>query len=72
MQKIDGKLCVSYPELTDGIVSISNYQQLVLRNKIQVLLRGCLDTPALIDFKSLPTHIKTACIEKYGSPQEQI
>lgn len=70
MQYHNNILCISHGELTDGIISASNYKLMVHRNKMRVIQRACFGTPALVAFDSLPDHIKTACIEKYGNPRE--
>jgi hypothetical protein len=41
-----------------GIISESNYRQLSARKTITVLRRGCLNTPALVDYESLPERFK--------------
>jgi hypothetical protein len=70
MEYYNNILAISHAELTNGIVSKDNYDQLKFRGKIQVIRRGCYGTPALIAFDSLPVNIKNACIEKYGNPRE--
>ena len=44
--------------IDSGIISKSNYDQLVSRKKIKVLQRGCLGTPALADFSSFPERFR--------------
>ncbi len=70
MQYHNNILCITHAELTDGIVSKTNYDQLKYRGKINVIRRGCYGTQALIVFDTLPMDIKKACIAKYGNPRE--
>lgn len=65
-------LCVTHTELTDGIMSKVNYDNLVRRGKIRVIRRGCYGTPALIHFDSMAQEIKTAVLEKYGNPRDTL
>lgn len=44
--------------INEGILSPSNYDNLVIRKKINILQRGCLNTPALIDYNSLPERFR--------------
>lgn len=81
MEYYNGKLCISYDDLTKGdiksdnlvdmpIISIANYRNLYNRKKIKVVRRGCLGTPALIEYDSLPPRFKALVIAKYGDPKE--
>ena len=72
MERYNNKLCITYEELTNGIVTESNYRNLTNRKKITVVRRACYGTPALIDFESLPTNIREACIRKYGNPKDHV
>lgn len=73
MEFYEGNIaCISYSELTDGIITESNYRNLCNRDKINVLRRGCYGTPALIEYDTLPQRIKDAVVEKYGSPYKMI
>lgn len=54
------------------IMSKSNYKQLSARGIIEVLRRGCKGTPALVSFESLPQKFKSAIVEQYGNPKEQV
>lgn len=81
MEYYNGKLCISYDDLIKGnsksnelqerpIISEGNYRSLCGRGKIKVVRRGCLGTPALIDYDSLPSRFKALVIAKYGDPKE--
>jgi hypothetical protein len=47
----------------------SNYKQLVLRKKVKVLQRGCLNTPALADFSSFPERFRRVMENVFGDPK---
>ena len=63
--------CLTCSELTDGIITTSNYSKMAHRGKLKVLRRGCYGTEALISFDSLPGKIKILVVAKYGNPYEQ-
>lgn len=46
------------------------YEHLVKRKQINVVSRGCRNTPALVEFDSLPARFKTAIEEKVGNPRK--
>jgi hypothetical protein len=50
----------------EGIVSKSNYDQLSARGNIHILRRGCLNTPALVSWESLPERFKKTATVKLG------
>jgi hypothetical protein len=50
------------------IMSKSNYDLLKFRGKLNVIRRGCLSTPALIAYDSIPDRFKAIIVEKYGDP----
>lgn len=55
------------------IVSESNYKQLQMRNKIHVLRRGCMNTPALVAYDSMPERFKRRVVEVIGkSPYDLV
>jgi len=74
MERYNGHVCITGSELIKsddnpkGIISLANYSQLVNRNHIKVLRRGCYGTPALIDFDSLPLRYKQLYTATYGDP----
>lgn len=72
MELYQGKWCISgseliiSPENPDGVMSIYTYKNLYLRGKITVLRRGCRNTPALIEFDSLPMRYQEQYLDKLG------
>lgn len=64
----DNKLCVSAGELIGAIMSKSCYDKQQQRGKIKVIRRACYDTPALIEFASLPVKYKNEYVRVYGDP----
>lgn len=57
--------------IDSGIISKSNYDQLVSRKKIKVLQRGCLGTPALADFSSFPERFRRVMENVFGDPKAE-
>ncbi|MCT4559840.1 MAG: hypothetical protein N4A41_00530 [Crocinitomicaceae bacterium] len=56
--------------IDQGILTQYNYQNLVNRGYIKSLRRACRNTPALIDFQSLPSRFKKEVIERFGDPKK--
>ena len=46
------------------------YRIMTVRKKINTLRRACYETPALIEFKSLPLKYREAYVAKYGDPEK--
>lgn len=67
----ENKLCISASELIGEIMSKSCYDQMKYKGKINVLRRGCYDTPALIEFASLPFKYKSEYIRLHGDPSSK-
>lgn len=65
-------LCVSYQELTDGIITADNYRQMVVRKKLRHMRRASYCTPALVAYDSMPDRIKQAYVEKHGDPRRNV
>lgn len=62
-------LCVSSRELTDGIITYSNYSKLVTRGRLDVVRRGGgEDNYSLVRWESLPPRIREGYVMKYGDP----
>lgn len=63
-------LCVHGGWLYDGgdILTINNYRNLVRRGFIDIVRRGCRNTPALVRWESIPERFKSIIIDKYGDP----
>lgn len=54
--------------INSGIMTKDHYDQLIHRSDLQVVRRGCRNTPALVAFDSIPDRFKTAIVEKTGDP----
>lgn len=74
MEYYNNILCFEAGWLIESdIVTKSNYDNLVYRNKLNVVRRASRNTPALIAYDSMPERIKQAIKEKIkGDPYEQI
>jgi hypothetical protein len=74
MEYFNNKLCIKANWLIEeGIISESNYKQLTCGNEkskrkpiIKVVRRGCLNTPAIIEFDSIPDRFKEKIKLKIG------
>ena len=51
----------------EGIMTASNYRKLNERGCLKTLRRGCLNTPALVSYESLPGRFKEAVVVKLGN-----
>ncbi len=70
-QFYNNTLCIEAGWLIDSdIISASNYKQLSFRNILNVLRRGCRNTPALIEYDSIPDQFKKEIVKKVGDPRE--
>lgn len=75
MEYYNGILCISGKELiksemnTQGIISEGGYNSWVYRKRINVVRRGCNETPALIEFASLPSKYKDLAKKRFGDPE---
>lgn len=68
----NNRLAIYASVLTDeGIISESNLQQLSVRNKINVVRRGCTNTKALVDYNSLPERFRRVIEMKFGDVTKQ-
>ena len=55
------------------IISESNYKQLSARQQLQIVRRGCLNTPALVAYDSMPERFKRRVVEVIGrSPYDLV
>ena len=52
-------------------MTCSTYKILKHRGQIHILRRACYETPALIEFKSLPLKYREAFVLKYGDPEKE-
>jgi hypothetical protein len=51
----------------EEVLTKSNYDQLKARGNIDIVRRGCLNTPALVSFESLPDRFRETVIVKLGN-----
>ena len=59
MEYYNNILCVEAEWLvTMGVLTSTNYRQLSARKDIRVVRRGCRNTPALVDYESMPSRFK--------------
>lgn len=71
LEYYNGTLCIPGTALIqsisnpDGILTEINYKNLRTRSKMNVLRRGCYETPALIAVDSLPTKYRNEVYTKY-------
>lgn len=57
----------------NDVITESNYKKMTTRQQIQVLRRGCLNTPALVAYDSMPERFKRKVVEVIGrSPYEVV
>lgn len=68
MQYFNNTLCITRDELVGGgFLSQSNYENMVKRDKIKTVRRGCRGTTALYEFESLPMDIKAEVSKKHDN-----
>ncbi|HEY3389240.1 MAG TPA: hypothetical protein VGK38_06680, partial [Prolixibacteraceae bacterium] len=74
MEYYNNVLCVQAGWLINdaAVISENNYRSLVTRDKINVVRRGCLNTPALVAYDSIPERFRALITEKYGDPRKGI
>lgn len=59
--------------IEQGITSKIEYDNLKRYHKVRVVTRGCRNTPAMIDYESMPDRFKRAVVEKLGrSPYQDV
>jgi hypothetical protein len=64
-------LCVEVASLIDeGVISFDNYKKMSIRKQINVIRRACNNTPALVEWWSIPERFKNVIIEKFGDPSK--
>ena len=67
MQLYNNTLAVEANWLFDeGIISESNYKKLKRTGHINVIRRGCLNTPALVSYESLPQRFRESVVVSLG------
>jgi len=57
--------------IDDGIMTKDIYRNMAKRKQINVLQRGCLNTPALVDYNSLPERFRKVIEMKFGDVTRQ-
>lgn len=73
MEYHDNRLCISMRELVDGgVMTNSNYCQLVARKKMEVVRRGGRGGYALIAVSSLPDTYQERLKELYPDPSMEV
>jgi len=70
MEYYQNSIVIPATDLIGSIFSKNNYDRLKGRGKIKVLRRGCRNTPALVEYDSLPERFKTQVKEKLGDPKK--
>ncbi|MDE6246212.1 MAG: hypothetical protein K2M41_00005 [Muribaculaceae bacterium] len=68
METVKGITCISYAELTGGIITASNLKAMVRRGKINQTRRGGNGRTALYDIESLPVRLQVEVYRRYGNP----
>jgi hypothetical protein len=58
--------------IDEGIISKPNYKQLCYKKQLNVVRRGCLNTPALVDYESMPERFKQEIHRKIGDPRKAV
>ena len=71
MEYYNNTLCISYAELTAGIMSVPNLKYHVASGKILQVQRACYGTPALYAVNSLPAKYKAEVERRYVDPAAQ-
>ena len=67
MQYYNNTLTVEAGWLIDeGIITDVNYRNLTQRKQLNVIRRGCANTPALVQYDSMPERFKRAIVDKVG------
>jgi hypothetical protein len=70
MELYNNRHAISGSEIIGVICSEVNYKNLTQRGKFKVLRRGCLNTPSLIDYDSMPERFKRLVVKQYGDPHK--
>lgn len=55
-----------------GMMSAAGYKHLVSRKQVTVVRRGCMNTPALVSYDSLPERYKRMIVATYGDPRNKL
>ncbi|MEI6061879.1 MAG: hypothetical protein WCR72_14335, partial [Bacteroidota bacterium] len=72
MNTYNNSVVISAAEIIGNICTAANYRNLTQRGHLKVVQRGCRNTPALIDYDSMPERLKRLVIERIGDPTKVI
>lgn len=73
MQYHNNTLCVEANWLfQEGILTETNYRKLNERQNLNVVRRGCLNTPALVAYESIPERFRKLIDAKVGNPYRAV
>lgn len=73
MQYHNNTLCVEANWLfQEGILTEANYRKLNERQNLNVVRRGCLNTPALVAYESIPERFRKLIDAKVGNPYRAV
>lgn len=70
MEYFNNILCVEAQELISyGVMTESVYRNMTVRKQVNVVRRGCRNTPALVAVDSLPSRYYQLLVERIGDPK---
>lgn len=71
MEVVNGKICISYAELTGRIITTSNLKALVRKGQVEQAQKGGNGRAALYEVDSFPLKWRTEIYKRYPDLQEQ-
>lgn len=71
MEIINGKICISFEELTERIITTANLQALVRKKQVRRVQKGGNGRVALYEVESLPLKWRTEVYKRYPDAKEQ-
>ena len=71
METVNGKICISFEELTGRIITTANLQALVRKKQVRRVQKGGNGRVALYEVESLPMKWRTEVYRRYPDLQEQ-
>lgn len=72
MQTYNNTIVLQASEIIGNVCTEANYRNLTNRGHLKIVRRGCRNTPALIEFDSMPERYKEIVIKLYGDPAKVI
>ncbi|HRY33423.1 MAG TPA: Mu transposase C-terminal domain-containing protein [Bacteroidales bacterium] len=73
MEYFNNTMCITGTELIEKVgIPKGTYDALKKRNKLKVLRRACNSTPALIEYRSMPTRYKEMVVSALGDPYDVV